>query len=85
METSTPREGADTYALVPIPGLGPLDVAVIQSLLEVAGFFHVVQDGPGEEPSVIYVRATDAIAVKRYLADYTIVGTYRGPGGPIPW
>jgi hypothetical protein len=69
---------------VPIPALGGEDVAVVQSLLKGAGFFFRVQDGLGECPQVILIRAADVPEVKKFLSEYRI----RTPGDaktPIPW
>lgn len=71
-------------SLVPIPELGHQDVAVVESLIFAARFFFHVDDGFGESPAVLFVRAKDLPAIKKLLQDYRI----RSPGGemiPIPW
>jgi hypothetical protein len=70
-------------SLVPIPALGHQDVAMIESLISSAFFCHV-NEGFGESPAVLLVRAKDLPAIKELLRDYRI----RSPGGeliPIPW
>jgi hypothetical protein len=71
-------------ALVPIPGLGHQDAAVVQSLLKGAGFFFEVHDGFGECPDVVLIRATDVPAVKTLLREYTIRSP-RDEKMRIPW
>jgi hypothetical protein len=76
-----------TINLVPIPGLGYDDVAVVQSLLKGAGFFCRVHQARGEDGfDAILIREADRPAVKEFLRDYRT----RGPGlgnllTPIPW
>jgi hypothetical protein len=74
----------DDNGFLPIPGLGHQDVAVVQSLLDAAGFRYHVHDGFGECADVVLIRAADLAAVKKLLSDYTI----RGPRDemiPIQW
>jgi hypothetical protein len=71
-------------ALLPIPGLGHQDAAVVQSLLEGAGLFFELHHGFGECPDVILIRATDLPAVKALLLEYTIRSP-RDEKIPIPW
>jgi hypothetical protein len=71
-------------ALVPIPGLGHQDAAVVQSLLKSAGLFCDVHEGFGECPDVVSIRAVDLPAVKEFLRDYMIRGP-RDATMPIPW
>ena len=71
-------------ALVPIPGLGHPDAAVVQSLLKAAGFFFHIHDGFGDCADIILIRATDLPAVKELLRDYTIRSP-RDEKTPIPW
>lgn len=70
--------------LVTIPGLGHQDVAVVQSLLEHAGFPYDVHDGFGESPDVLLIRAADLDAIKELLRGYSIRSP-RGKRTPIPW
>ncbi len=67
-----------------IPGLGHQDAAVVQALLKGAGFFYKVDDGFGECPDVVSIRASDLPAVKEFLRDYTVRGP-RDEKIPIPW
>jgi len=70
--------------LVPIPELGHQDVAVVESLISAARFFFHLDDGFGECPAVLFVRAKDVPAIKELLRAYRI----RSVGGemiPIPW
>ena len=59
-------------SLIPIPGLGHPDAAVVQSLLKAAGFFFHIHDGFGDCADIILIRETDVPAVKELLRDYTI-------------
>jgi hypothetical protein len=71
--------------LLAIPGIGHQDVAVIQSLLRGAGFFHRVHHGMGEfNWDRILIREADLPAIKEFLSDYRIRND-RGESFPIPW
>ena len=74
----------DDNSLVPIPGLDPQDVPVVQSLVIAAGFFCRVHDGFGECPDVLYIRATDLPSIKELLQDY-LVRSPRDEKIPISW
>ena len=71
-------------SLVPIPGLGHQDVAVVQSLVTAAGFFCVVHDGFGECPDILFIRATDLPSIRELLQDY-LIRSPRAEKIPIPW
>jgi hypothetical protein len=73
-----------TTSLVPIPGLGQTDAAVVQGLLRSAGFFFHVHDGFGESPDVILIRIEDLPAIKKFLGNYRVSGA-RDAKGPISW
>jgi hypothetical protein len=60
-------------ALVPIPGLGHEDVAVVPSVLMGAGVFFHVHDGFGECSDVILIRAAD-LAPSRHCSANTPFG-----------
>lgn len=70
--------------LIPIPGLGHQDAAVVVSLLKGAGFFCSVHEGFGESPDVVLIRVSDLPAIKEFLADYTLRGE-RDERFSIPW
>jgi hypothetical protein len=71
-------------SLVPIPGLGHQDTAIVQSLLAHAGFFYRVHDGFGECPDVVLIREADLAAVKELLREYRIRSP-RDKRIPIQW
>ncbi len=71
-------------SLVPIPGLGHQDAAVVQSLLKGAGFFFHIHDGFGECADIVLIRGTDLPDVKELLREYRIRSP-RGENTPIPW
>jgi hypothetical protein len=70
--------------LVPIPGLGIQDAAVIQSLLMAAGFFYRVHAAFGDGPDLVLIRSADVPAVKDLLRDYNIRSP-RDKKIPFPW
>jgi hypothetical protein len=70
--------------LVPIPGLGIQDTAVIQSLLMAAGFFYRVHAAFGDGPDLVLIRSADVPAVKDLLRDYNIRSP-RDKKIPFPW
>jgi len=82
--SSCRETGIDTTTLVPIPGLGQADIALVQTLLEGAGFRFFVHRGYAEPPDVILIRAEDLAAIKEFLADYR-VRSPRDAKMPIPW
>ena len=71
-------------SFIAIPGLGIEDVAVVQSLLESAGFIFHVHEGFGESPAVILIRERDVPAIKKLLAHYRL-RTPSDKKAPIPW
>ena len=71
--------------LLEIPGIGLQDVAVIQSLLKSAGFFHRVHHGLGKfNRDRILIREADLPAIKEFLRVYRIRND-RGELCAIPW
>jgi hypothetical protein len=72
-------------ALMPIPGLGVQDVAVVQSLLRQERFFFRVHESFGEPPDVILIRVRDLPAVRKLLADYRVRDLLHDRESPIPW
>ena len=70
---------------MPIPGLGFQDVAVIQSLLQQAGFFFRVHKSFGELPDVVLIRLRDVPAIKEFLGDYRVRDLLHDREAPIPW
>lgn len=71
--------------LMPIPGLGFQVVAVIQSLLQQAGFFFRVHKSFGELADVVLIRIRDLPAIKKFLGDYQVRDFLHDREGPIPW
>jgi hypothetical protein len=67
-----------------IPGLDHQDAAVVQSLLESAGFYCRAHEGFGRRPPALFVREGDLPAVKQFLSDYRI-RTARDEQIAIPW
>jgi hypothetical protein len=72
--------------MVVIAGLGPRDVAVVQSLLQGAGFACRVHMGihAGFAREAILIHVDDVAAVKKVLAQYRLRDE-RGHEYPIPW
>jgi hypothetical protein len=72
-------------SLVIIPGLGPGERAVVESLVHAAGIVYFSLPGDcGEIGPRIQIRSADLAEVKELLADFRIAT----PGGelvPIPW
>ena len=73
-------------SLVPIPELGHQDVAVVESLIAAARFFCHVDNGFGESPAILFIRAKDLPAIKELLQDYRIrsLGGFGDELIPIP-
>jgi hypothetical protein len=71
--------------LMPIPGLGVQDVAVVQSLLRQAGFFFRVHESFGEPPDIVFIRVRDLPAIKELLRDYRVRDLLQDSETPIPW
>lgn len=70
--------------LAVIPPLSEGDTALVESLLRGAGFWFMKEDGFGEVPARLFVKAHDLRAVKKHLASFR-VSRPTGGGGPIPW
>jgi hypothetical protein len=66
------EEVTDDESFIAIPGLGHADTAVVQGLLQSAGFFFHVHHGFCDHPAVILIRASDKAAIKEFLAEYTV-------------
>ncbi len=75
----------DIEPLVTIPGLGPGEQMVVESILQAAGilFFSLPGDYEGIGPR-IQIRSADLEDVKELLADFRIVNL-NGTEFPIPW
>jgi hypothetical protein len=72
-------------SLVIIPGLGPGERAVVESLLQAEGILYFPLPGDcGEIGSRIQIRISDLAEVKELLADFKIA-TMSGELIPIPW
>jgi len=78
-------EDESVESLVTIPGLGPGELPVVESLLEAAGiaYFPFIGDS-GVIVSRIQIRNSDLEEVKELLADFRIA-TLDGDLVPIPW
>jgi hypothetical protein len=78
-------EDEPVESLVTLPGLGPGEQMVVQSILQAAGilYFPLPGDNEGIGPR-IQIRSTDLEDVKELLADFRIE-TLNKKKVPIPW
>jgi hypothetical protein len=72
--------------LVPIPGIGLQDIALIPSILRNAGFHYRIHNGYSRlfAEELLLIRKIDVPAIKELLADYRLRDE-QGNLYPIPW
>ncbi len=86
-EREEQEDGAEVLngPLIQVPLGSASDVALVQTLLQSAGFPYHVNPGFGEVWDQIFVREEDVPAIKEFLKEYRSQQGLRTERLPIPW